>query len=236
MINGKKVFAFIPARAGSKRMPGKNIANFNGKPLIAHSIEQANEAKYVDQVFVSTESQEIADVSIKYNANVPFLRPQELAQDTSNTVDAVLHYLDYMNTTEEGIPDILVVLQPTSPLKTAADIDSAIELLANSSARKVYSVCAFKKSVFWLRSINNAGILENFMDQFEQPDNFDLQKPVYILNGAIYAYYADDILESKQIDDKMIAAYVMPQERSIDIDWEYEFICAESLMKGLKSD
>ena len=132
MINGKQVLAVIPARGGSKRLPGKNIANFNKLPLIAWTILAARCLRYIDRLICSTDSLEIAKVCKEYDCNV-LMRPAELATDTSTTADAVLHALDiddHQQTTIDmnGRPDLVVVLQPTSPLRTAADIDCGIAL------------------------------------------------------------------------------------------------------------
>jgi len=122
MYKGKKILALIPARGGSKGLPGKNIKPLLGKPLIAWTIEQAKASKYVDRVVVSTDDDEIAEVAIRYGAEVPFLRPKELARDDSPTIDAILHALDFFSDKGERF-DLLALLEPTSPLRDSEDID-----------------------------------------------------------------------------------------------------------------
>ena len=129
MINGKKIIAIIPARGGSKGIPGKNIKQICGKPLIAWTIKQALSSRYIDEVFVSTDSKKIATVSKKYGAGVPFLRPAKYALDSSPTSDAVIHTLDTFEAMGKKF-DYLMVLEPTSPLRKRNDIDSSIKLIA----------------------------------------------------------------------------------------------------------
>jgi len=127
MYKNKRILALIPARGGSKGLPGKNTLSFHGKPLIAHSISQAFESKYLDKVMVSTDSEKIASVSQKYGAFVPFLRPKSLANSKSNMTDVVIHALNYLSRKGEDY-DMVLLLQPTSPLRISEDIDKAIEL------------------------------------------------------------------------------------------------------------
>ena len=126
MYKNKRILALIPARGGSKGIKDKNIIELCGKPLIAYSIDAAKNSKYIDDILVSTDSEKIAEVAKKYGARVPFLRPYELATDTSTTLDVVLHAIDYVNK-EEKKYDTLILLQPTAPLRKTEDIDSAIE-------------------------------------------------------------------------------------------------------------
>src|SRR5208337_4643829 len=127
LCNSKKVLALIPARGGSKGVPRKNIRPLLGKPLIAWTIEEAKKSRYIDRIVVSTEDEEIAGVSAHYGAEVPFLRPEEMAKDESPTLDCVVHALNWMRDKENYIPDLLLLLEVTAPLKTFEDIDSAIE-------------------------------------------------------------------------------------------------------------
>ncbi len=129
MINGKSILAIIPARGGSKGLPGKNLKKLAGKPLVSWTIEQALASKYLDKVIVSTDDDEIADVSRKYGAEVPFKRPPEYATDTASSVDVVLHALDFFKDREETY-DYIMLLEPTSPLRKKNDIDDALEKLS----------------------------------------------------------------------------------------------------------
>jgi CMP-N-acetylneuraminic acid synthetase len=141
MLNNYKVLALIPARGGSKGLPGKNIKPLLGKPLIAWTIEQAMASKYVDKVIVSTDDEEIAEVAKNYGAEVPFLRPKELAKDDSPTIDAILHALNFFSKKGEDF-NLLALLEPTSPLRDTEDIDRCIRvLLDNEQAESIVSVC-----------------------------------------------------------------------------------------------
>lgn len=130
MLNNKKILACIPARAGSKGLPGKNILPLAGKPLLAWSIDAARRSRYVDRIVVSTDGEEIAEIARSHGADVPFLRPAELATDTATTIDAVLYTVEQLATSGERY-DYVALLEPTSPLRKADDIDRAIETLVN---------------------------------------------------------------------------------------------------------
>ena len=136
MINGKSVLAVIPARGGSKGLPRKNISKLADKPLIAWTIESANGSKYIDRSIVSTDDQEIADTALKYNGMVPFLRPSKLATDDAKTNDVLFHIIEVI----EEKYDILILLQPTSPLRNSADIDKALELMEQKEADSLVSM------------------------------------------------------------------------------------------------
>jgi len=138
MYKDKKILALIPARGGSKGLPRKNIKPLLGKPLIAWTIEQSLASKYLDKVVVSTEDKEIAEISKKYGAEVPFIRPKELAKDDTPSIDVVLHAIDFLEKKE--LFNIIVLLQPTSPLRTISDIDNSIEFLFSKNAQAIISV------------------------------------------------------------------------------------------------
>ena len=147
-MNGKmEIIALIPARGGSKGIPKKNIKNLRGKPLISYSIGSAKKTKYINKVVVSTEDKEIAEISREYDAEI-IERPEELAEDESSTIDTILHALEVLRA-ENYNPDIIILLQPTSPLRNAEDIDSAIELFLNSDCESVVSVCEVEHPPHW---------------------------------------------------------------------------------------
>ena len=146
MIKGKTVLAVIPARGGSKRLPRKNCLLLQGKPLIVYSIEAAKESVYIDEVVVSTDDEEIASLARQAGASVPFLRPAELSTDEASSVDVVAHALNYYQVNEKKLFDYVVLLQPTSPLRTAAHINQALELLKEKKADAIVSVCEAEHS------------------------------------------------------------------------------------------
>ena len=227
MINGKKVIGIIPARGGSKRLPRKNILELCGKPLIAWTIEAGLKSKYLDRLIVTSEDDEILDISKKYGAEI-IKRPFELATDTAKTIDAVKHVLE--NISEKY--DYVVLLQPTSPLRTAKHIDEAIELLMNKNADAIISICEVEHSPLWCNILPPDGSLVNFLrEDVIDKRSQDLEK-YYRINGAIYICKIDKLLNNGSFFLKEnIYAYIMDKKSSIDIDEELDFKMAEVILK-----
>jgi CMP-N,N'-diacetyllegionaminic acid synthase len=207
------MIALIPARGGSRRVPRKNLRRVGGKPLIAWTIEAARDARAVDRVIVTTDDPEIADVARDHGAEIPFLRPPILATDTATSADVVTHALRALHMAELA-DSSFALLQPTSPLRTASDIDAAADMLAAGDA--VVSVTPMAHSVRWLRTIDSDGFLHPWL----AADVRDLT--LYQLNGAIYMMRTDRFLRDGELIPSMARAYVMPQERSVDIDTEFD--------------
>lgn len=227
MINGKKVIALIPARGGSKRLPRKNVLPLNGKPLIGWTIDAAKNSQYIDQILVSTDDQEIADVASDYGIAVPELRPTELAGDNSST-ESVLFYSLIKFAVDA---DIVVLLQPTSPLREAQHIDEALALFEQRQAFSVVSVTPCEHSPLWANTLPEDGNLGDFIKPEALHRSQDLQ-PFYRLNGAVYIF---DISRLKEIGklaytDKSYA-YVMNNECSVDIDTQLDFLLAEKIQE-----
>lgn len=211
------MIALIPARGGSRRVPRKNLRMAGGKPLIAWTIEAARSARSVDRVVVTTEDREIAEVARQHGAEAPFLRPEHLSTDTATSADVVDHALRELRLHET--PDVcFVLLQPTSPLRTAADIDSAAALLQNTDV--VISVTPLPHSMEWLRIIDEEGRLRPWVGP--GPAALAGDGPLYQLNGAIYMMRAGRFLRDGDLSPAMATAYVMPQERSLDVDTEFD--------------
>ena len=186
MINDRRILAIIPARSGSKGLPDKNIRVLNGKPLFAHSILQAQETGIIDEIFLSTDSQAYADIAKKYGANVPFLRSAELATDSASTWDCVREALAQYHAL--GLTyDIFVLLQPTSPLRTAEDIMSALNQMVLIQADSVVSVCESDHSPLWCNTLPEDKSLKSFI----RPEILEKTRQelpaFYRINGAIYA-------------------------------------------------
>lgn len=215
------VLAIIPARAGSQRLPGKNLKPLSGRPLMAWTIEAALQAKRVTRTVVSTEDAAIAACAREYGADVPVMRPAELAADDTPGMDPVLHMLDYLRAQAPAPIDIVVVLQPTSPLRTAADIDAALDRMLTHEATCLASVTPVA-AASWLRVTSPSRHLQRPLKGDDQ---------VYLLNGAIYAARAAVIDSMKSMDDGTAIAYVMPRERGVDIDVAADFELAEFLMR-----
>lgn len=230
MINNKTILAIIPARGGSKGIPKKNIKLLNGKPLIAYTIEECLKSKYIDRVIVSTEDTEIANISLKYGAEVPFLRPQELALDETPGIEPILNVIDTLKKTEKHFSDYTICLQCTSPFRSAYNIDEALELLINSSEDFIVSVCESEISPYWMKKIEN-----RLLKDFVTDDKFYCRRQdlpiVYRLNGAIYAGKTNKISMQKNWYNESALSYVMKQSESIDIDTMLDLKFAEFILK-----
>ena len=234
-IEDLKILALIPARGGSKRLPGKNIKELCGKPLIAWTIETALNSKYIEKTVVSTDCDKIAEVSKKYGAEVPFIRPDELASDTASTLDVVFHALTFLKNIQENFTHI-ILLQPTSPLRTSDDIDNAVELLVSKGANAVYSVCEVDHSPLWSNTLPEDQKFDGFIKrEFIGKRSQDLPT-YYRLNGAIYLVDVSELLNYKALlEVKSSFAFVMKRQSSIDIDEKLDFLIAESILSDLKS-
>ncbi len=235
MINGKSVLAVIPARGGSKRVPHKNSRLLLGKPLIVYSIEAAVQSRYIDEVVVSTDDAEIAELAKKAGASVPFMRPAELATDEASSVDVVCHALQYYQTETATSFDFIILLQPTSPLRRSVHIDQAFEQLKKNHAEAVVSVCEAEHSPLWANQLPTDGSMADFLS-LEKKNTRSQDLPCYYrLNGAIYICDTLRFLQEKNffISDH-IFAYRMEQLESVDIDTELDFIVCEAILNHMK--
>lgn len=226
-----RVLAVIPARAGSKRLPEKNLAELAGRPLIAWTICAALEAGFIQTVMVSTDSDRIAEASRRHGAEVPFLRPAELADDTASSVDVVLHALDAYQQRGQTF-DYVLLLQPTSPLRTAQDIQAGWQLLRDKQADAVISVCEVEHSPLWSNRLPEDGSLAGFLRP-EVLGKRSQDLPVhYRLNGALYLISVSRLMQERRFMlDQGAYALIMPRERSVDIDTSLDLKFA-SLMLG----
>lgn len=230
MVNRKnlKVVGIIPARGGSKGIPDKNIRPLVGQPLICYTIKAALEARLLSRVLVSTDSPHIAQIAKEYGAEVPFLRPAELAWDDTPRLPVVRHAVAYLKKTEGYRPDIIVTLQPTSPLRMAEHIDAAIEMLVCTGADAVFSVCEAEHSPYWMRRVDADGRLvpvlpgsETYLQRQDLP-------VVYRINGAVYAETYETVCRDRPHADLDIRALVMERRKSIDIDEDLDLRIAET--------
>ncbi len=231
MYDGRKILGIIPARGGSKRLPGKNIKLFSCKPLITWTIEAAMASRYLDRVILSTEDPEISKVSEAAGVDAPFVRPVELATDTATSVDVMLHAYRYCLERGEEYR-ALVMLQPTSPLRLAEDIDAAVELFAARNAQSVISVTEDKHH-WWTNTLGPDGCMKDFLPQELQVRSQKLA-PAYRLNGAVYVVDTLFLESGRSFFGPETYAYVMDRERSIDIDDDIDFLCAESILSARK--
>ena len=221
------MIAIIPARGGSKGLPGKNILQLCGKPMIVYTIEAALKSKHIDHVIVSTDDQKIADIALLYGAEVPFLRPDFLASDTAQAVDNYIYTIERLSKEWEMPIEEFVVLQPTSPLRITEDIDGAVEMFIQKKADSVISYTQEAHPVHWHKYL---GEDNTFIDIFSTSivNRQDLQK-TYYPNGAVYVFRFRMIKERKYYTDKSYA-FVMPRSRSVDIDYKDDFEYVEFLM------
>lgn len=231
MYKNKTFLAIIPARGGSKRLPRKNILDFNQKPLIFWSIEAGLKSKYIDRVIVSSDDEEILEISKKCGADI-LKRPDELANDIATTFDAIKHTIDHA-----GKYDYIVLLQPTSPLRDVKHVDESIELLEEKNADAIVSVCEMEHSPLWSNTLDDSLSMQGFLkDEVLNIRSQDLPK-YYGLNGAIYICKMNKLLEEKSfILKENIFAYKMNRKNSIDIDTEIDFLTAESIVIRMKKD
>ncbi len=224
MIDSKKVLALIPARGGSKGLPGKNIRPLGGKPMLAWSVEAARASAYVDRVILSTDDPAIMDAGRASGAEVPFIRPPALATDTATTLDVVLHALE----TAGQDTDYLVLLQPTSPLRTGADIDACITLTHRWNAPGAVSVCPAKPPQ-WMYHVDPDGRGLPVLGRTEGGQRQSLP-PAYLLNGAVYVVDIARFRANPAFITPDTRFHLMPPERSVDIDTALDFAWAELLL------
>lgn len=228
----KKILAVIPARAGSKRIPNKNIRNFLGKPLIAYSIEQALKVPFVSRVIVDTDSIKIAGIAKKYGAEVPFLRPDHLASDTASVNDALLHLLARLKKEEDYAPDYILLLQTTSPLREPKDIEACWKLMEKTKADTVLTICPTHPRLYYLDEKQNI-ILANGSEK--QSTNVQQWPPAYILNGCFaYLFNTKSFLKEKTVIMPSTKAVVCEKWRSVDLDTPEDWVLAELLYQNKK--
>ncbi len=228
MIGNEKLLAIIPARGGSKRIPRKNIKPLAGKPLIAWTIEEAKKSRYIDQLILSSEDSEIIKTAKDYGCSVPFTRPAELSRDETPGIAPVLHAL-------EMLPGYswVILLQPTSPLRTVQDIDGCIEQCLKARSPICVSVTEVEKNPAWMFYIGTDKKLNPVIRHSMIERSQDL--PIaYALNGAIYLARVDFLLKNREFITQETSAYIMPKERSIDVDTEIDFKTAEVLVAERK--
>lgn len=226
------MLAIIPARGGSKGLPGKNIKELNGKPLIAYAIEAALNSKYIDKVIVTTDSDEIADIAKRYGADVPFKRPDELSSDTASAIDVYLHATEFVMNEQRGQLEKFMVLLPTAPMRTSKHIDDAVELFNDKNATTLISVKEAETPITWYMNKNSDDRIVNAgFGVGNAVTNRQVNSKYYIPNGAIYILDYDLLKSKRTYYCDNTVGFVMTAEDSVDIDTITEFKFAEMLMK-----
>ncbi len=230
MPHKQGIIALVPARSGSKGIKDKNILRIVDKTVLDYTVEAGLSAKMIDRVIVSTDSPLYKDIALSAGAEVPFLRPVELALDATPSIQVVIHALEWLEINESYRPDILVLLQPTTPLRSGYHIDEAINQMLDSGADSVVSLVASQKCLYRLCELDENGKVKifehtNYIRRQEVP-------MVYRENGAIYASYANRILNQGKLLGKSIVGYVMSERDSVDLDTELDI----KLLKMLLSE
>ncbi len=224
-----KVLAIIPARGGSKGIPHKNIQNLAGKSLISYTILAAKKSKYIDKIIVTTDDKKIAKISTLHGAEVPFLRPKNISRDDSSIIQAVKHTLEFLRINQSYAPDMILILQPTSPLRTTKLIDYTVSVLGKSQSSCAITVSKIKKhpfSAFWLK----AGLLKPFKQDFASFDRRQKYPDLYFPTGDIYAFWHNTIKKYDSIYGPKIKPVVIDTE-GIDIDTKFDLFLAEMIIK-----
>lgn len=225
MIISKRCLAIIPARGGSKGLPGKNIALLGGKPLIQHTIEAALGSSYIHEVVVSTDSKQIAEVAQQAGASVPFLRPYALANDEAKSIDVLIHAVEYYEKINQSF-DYIILLQPTSPMRTTEHINEAFKSFYEHEADSLQSVTPSHSHPYLLRTMVEGQLLPFIKDEASHLRRQDLSE-VYVLNGAIYIIKKRLLMEDYRIVGERNYGYIMAKEDSIDIDNELDLKIAQ---------
>ena len=222
------VLAVIPARGGSKAVPRKNLVRVGGRPLLEWTLAAARAAMCIDRVIVSTDDEEIAAVARAGGADVPFLRPAELARDDSAGADVVLHATAWLKEHQGYLPEYVVTLQPTSPLRTANDVDAAVGLARAHDAHSVISVSPAAQSPYWMVRVDADLQVHEFLPG--DPPTRQQLPPLYVINGAVYVTETAHLLQTRALYGAGTLAYVMPEERSLDLDTEWDMQLADLVL------
>ena len=224
-----RILAIIPARGGSKGLPLKNIQNLVGKPLIVHTITSAKKSRLIDKIIVSTDDKKIAQISENACAEVPFLRPQKISQDNSSTLAVIKHALRFLYVNQSYVPDIIIILQPTSPLRTTKIINKAIKMLKTSNATSVLSVTKIKThpyGSFW----HKKKYLQPFSRSFSKYNQRQKYPILYYPTGDIYAFWYKTLKKYNSIYGPKIKPLII-EDHSIDIDGLFDlFICEMKIL------
>lgn len=222
----------IPARSGSKRVPGKNVRLVGGMPLIAHTIRAAAGSKKVGRTVVSTDSEQIATIAREWGGDVPFLRPADISGDTSAPIDAILHAVGIVEAGGNRV-DAIVLLQPTSPMRTAADIDTALDIFESSGADTVTAVCKSREHPYYAWRLDQTGITPFFSMKEMTLGRSELPDAV-VENGSIFIVRRQ-VLDHRTLYGQIVVPYAMDWRSSVDIDTAEDMLLAEMYLNEAKN-
>lgn len=230
MEKSHTTLCIIPARGGSKRIPRKNLAVIGGKPLISYTIKAALDSRILDRICVSTEDIEIAETAQTEGAEVPFMRPGELAEDNIPGIHAVIYTIRLLEERENYRPDYILVLPPTSPFRTSQDVVNTVKLALGKKADSVIGISPSIQHPYWMKTVTDEGRLEPFI---ELDRHYQAQQlpSVYAVNGSIYLVRREMLLEHQTYYYDNTYAYIMPIERSLDIDSPWDLYLADLIIK-----
>jgi CMP-N-acetylneuraminic acid synthetase len=232
-----RILGFIPARAGSKRISGKNIMPLAGKPLLAHTIEAAKKSKYINRVLVSTDSENIAKIAEQYGAEVPFLRPEEISRTDSTEMQFFEHALGWLVKNENYVPDLIVLLYPTSPFRKPETIDRAIEKIfeyPDADSLRSVRLCSEHPHKMWVIDNNLLKPLIKSEKSSDHTLSYQSLPKVYIQNASIYITKPRTIREMKSPIGNIVIPFIMDEMESIDINNPIDFKIAEMVAKDMK--
>ena len=230
-----ETLAIIPGRKGSKGVINKNIRKINGKPLISYSIEAALNSKYIKKIVVSSDSDEIIEIANSYDVE-SIERPQYLAQDDSTTIDVIKHILNVLDETDSYFPEILVLLQPTSPLRDSDDIDEAMKMFFEcDSADSLISLSKFNHNPMWSFKIEDNFLSPAFDKEFLNKRRQELPE-LFLPNGAIYIIKTRKFIEKNSFYLEKTKPFLMSEEKSLDIDTELDLKLVKCLIKGMERE
>lgn len=225
MINGRSILAIIPARGGSKGIPRKNIKSLAGKPLVAWTIEEAKKSKYIDRLILSSEDEEIINIAKEWGCEVPFVRPADIARDETAGIDPIIHALNEL----PGY-DIVLVLQPTSPLRKVEDIDQGLEFFEKESASVCVSISEITKTPYSMFLLDTQNRLHRIIDQKEIFHRRQDLPQVYMPNGALFISKTKYLQQRKSFYTEDTIGFIMVKERAHDIDDKIDFLFVEFMM------
>jgi CMP-N,N'-diacetyllegionaminic acid synthase len=226
MLKNKKILGLIPARGGSKGIVRKNLSQLCGKSLLAWTIDEAKKSKYIDRLIISSDDQKIIEEAIKYDCEAPFVRPKKLAADDTAGIDVVLHAINKLPEY-----DYVILLQPTSPFRLFTDMDDCISLCLSKNADSVVSVNSIQERPAWMYRIDGKGYMRAFLSAEKALNMRQNCEQLYVLNGAVYCAEKNFLLSKKTFISEETIAYIMPVERSIDIDENADLCFAEYMSR-----
>jgi CMP-N-acetylneuraminic acid synthetase len=229
----KEILAIIPARCGSKSIKDKNIKEFSGKPLLAHSIDHAKKSKLISRVIISTDSEDYAKIAKEYGAEAPFIRPSEFAQDDTPDLPVFEHALRWLKDNENYEPELVINLRPTTPQRDSKDIDEAIKKLSSSDADSLRSMVLVKDHPYWMFKIDDNSVLTAFdpNNSIKQYPRRQLLPEIYITDGSFDIFRPKNIIKGDLFGEKILGHKIDESKKTIDIDSESDFKLAENIQK-----